>query len=60
MAKRMPMIETGIVENSIPKSTEGNYAALQERMVDTRQIAHHMLVALFGFVHNFSISEGQI
>lgn len=56
----MPMIETGIVENSIPKSTEGNYAALQERMVDTRQIAHHMLVALFGFVHNFSISEGQI
>jgi hypothetical protein len=31
----MPMIETGIVEHSIPNSTEENYVTVQNRMIDT-------------------------
>lgn len=34
MAKRMPMIETGIVEHSILNNTEENYETVQNRLAD--------------------------
>jgi hypothetical protein len=34
IAKRMPMIETGIVEHSILNSTEENYETVQRRLTE--------------------------
>ncbi len=54
IAKRIPMIETGIVEPSIPASTDRNWAQYCQSSIryEKLPLADHVIVSSFRFVND--------
>ena len=54
MAKRMPIIDTGIVEPSIAKSTVGNFGKSEHQNLSISTVTHHVPISPLGFIDDLN------